>query len=106
MDDPTRQTSSTPSVPIPPPLLRADLESVAQKLDRFVEELTPGECGVVQWVMLRAAEHGEANKVVVGGADGILVLFGPRGFTVPGPEGPLPIDLGRFVGATLLRPGR
>jgi hypothetical protein len=48
-----------------------------------------------------------AKELVVGGADGLTVLFGRSGFTIWRPEGPLPLDhTGEtFGGAVVLGQG-
>ncbi len=105
MKNSTNQPQNTPSVPIPPPRVTgADFESVSYKLRQLVREMTPRDIAVVHWLMHRAAQtHEEANSVVVGGANGLLVLFGAHGFTVVSPEGPLPTELGSFWGSALVK---
>ena len=99
-------------------LARKDFESVGRKLQGFVEQLSPTEQGVMAWLMARAAfgippgggllpPHPHyrprgGKHLVLGGADGLLVLFGYHGFRVIHPEGPLPTDLANNVGAAIL----
>jgi hypothetical protein len=82
---------------------KADFESLSRKLGGFIQELTPNEKEIVAWMLglagwspsLRLSPHYKprgAKILVLGGADGLTVLYGRSGFKVLPPEGPLPTD--------------
>jgi len=89
---------------------KADFESVSRKLGAFIQELKPNEKEIMAWMMglagwspsLSLHPHYKprgAKMLVLGGADGLTVLFGRGGFKVIPPEGPLPTD---FVGSAFV----
>lgn len=92
---------------------RTDVQSAARKLTEFIASLPAKEREVVGWLMDRAGSvpalgplhvryHPRgARHLVIGGADGLLVLISLSGIHVTPPEGPLPTDI---VGAALIPP--
>ena len=91
----------------------ADFQSVSRKLGQFSAELKPNEKEIMAWMLSLAGglfpaplpplrihyKPRGAKMLVLGGADGLTVLFGRGGFTIIPPEGPLPTD---FLGAALV----
>jgi hypothetical protein len=94
---------------------KADVQSAADRFREFVASLPAREKEVVGWLMDRAGSvpplaplhikyHPRGAKhLVVGGADGLLVLISRSGIHVTPPEGPLPTDI---VGAGIIPPER
>jgi hypothetical protein len=92
-------------------ITRAEVEQVANKLTKFISSLSVKEKEVIGWLLDRAGEAPAlpavrirykprgAQHLVVGGADGLLVLISRSGIHVTPPEGPLPTDL---VGAGII----
>lgn len=91
---------------------KPDFEAVSRKLGEFIKELKPNEKEIMGWLMQLAGwspslflphrfhyKPRGAKVLVLGGADGLTVLFGRSGFTVIPPEGPLPTD---FVGSAFV----
>ena len=91
---------------------RADFEAVSRKLEAFIKELKPNEKEIMGWLMQLAGwspslfpfphfhyKPRGAKMLVLGGADGLTVLFGRGGFKIIPPEGPLPTD---FVGSAFV----
>ena len=90
---------------------KADVKAVASKLSAFVSSLSANEKEVMGWLLERAGEAPPLSvlhirykprggqHLVIGGADGLLVLISRSGIHVTPPEGPLPTDL---VGAGII----
>ena len=88
-----------------------DFESASLKFGKFIQELKPNEKEIMAWMMGLAGWSPSLSKLsprykprgakhlVVGGADGLTILFGRGGFTVVHPEGPLPTD---FLGTAFV----
>lgn len=83
----------------------ADFESAALRFHDFIAGLPTKEKEVMGWLLDRAGwapalpplhfpfHPRGAKHLVIGGADGILVLISRSGFHVTPPEGPLPTDI-------------
>ena len=90
---------------------KADFEAVSRKLGGFIKELKPNEKEIMGWLLQLAAwspslysrpfhyKPRGAKMLVLGGADGLTVLFGRSGFTVIHPEGPVAPD---FLGSAFV----